>query len=130
VPAGISRHEALRFPRKADSRFSSKSGCSDSPAASRASSRLPNHTTRTDPLIGSSVSFGTVGAFLLNLAATVEPDCDHDGLGDESQDTNLSGCQAPSVVQPVVKKNKGKKKKHKHSAESAKKKKCKNKKKR
>ena len=45
-----------------------------------------------DPPVGSSVSFGTVGAYLLNLAATVEPDCDHDGLGDETQDTNISSC--------------------------------------
>jgi hypothetical protein len=42
-----------------------------------------------DPPIGSSVSFGSVGAFLLNLAATVEPDCDGDGLGDETQDPAL-----------------------------------------
>jgi Ca2+-binding RTX toxin-like protein len=48
-----------------------------------------------DPPIGSSVSFGTVGAYLLNLAATVEPDCDHDGLGDESQDTNTASCAPP-----------------------------------
>jgi len=41
-----------------------------------------------DPPVGSSPAFGTVGAFLLNLAATVEPDCDHDGLGDETQDAN------------------------------------------
>jgi hypothetical protein len=45
-----------------------------------------------DPPIGSSVPLGTVGAFLLNLAARVEPDCDHDGLGDETQDTNTSSC--------------------------------------
>jgi hypothetical protein len=82
-----------------------------------------------DPPIGSSVSFGTVGAFLLNFAATVEPDCDHDGFGDESQDTDLSACRPPAVVQPVVKKKKCKKKKHKRSAELAKKKHCKKKKK-
>jgi hypothetical protein len=82
-----------------------------------------------DPPIGSSVSFGTVGAFLLNLAATVEPDCDHDGLGDESQDTNLSACQPAAVVQPVAKKKKCKKHKKKHSASSAKKKHCKKRKK-
>ena len=46
-----------------------------------------------DPPPGTSVPLGTVGAFLLNLAATVEPDCDHDGLGDQTQDTNTSSCQ-------------------------------------
>ena len=32
---------------------------------------------------------------MLNLTATVEPDCDHDGLGDESQDTNTAACAPP-----------------------------------
>lgn len=45
-----------------------------------------------DPPIGSSVFLGDAGAYLLNLSATVEPDCDHDGLGDETQDTNTSSC--------------------------------------
>jgi hypothetical protein len=43
-----------------------------------------------DPTIGSPVALGTVGEFLLNLAARVEPDCDHDGLGDQTQDTDTS----------------------------------------
>jgi RTX calcium-binding nonapeptide repeat (4 copies) len=30
----------------------------------------------------------------LNVTATLEPDCDNDGLGDETQDTNLSTCPA------------------------------------
>jgi hypothetical protein len=49
-----------------------------------------------DPPIGSSVSFGSAGAFLLNLAATVEPDCDGDGFGDETQDPDTSSCNAPT----------------------------------
>ena len=59
--------------------------------------------------------------------ADVEPDCDKDGLGDESQDTNLPAeCKppAPQPVQPVKKKCK----KHKHRAAVAKKKHCKKKK--
>ena len=83
-----------------------------------------------DPPIGSPVSFGTVGAFLLNLAATVEPDADHDTFGDETQDqcpTNAA-TQGPCPVTPA-KKKKCKKKKHKRSAEFAKKKHCKKKKK-
>jgi hypothetical protein len=55
-----------------------------------------------DPPIGSSVSFGSAGAYLLNLAATVEPDSDSDGFGDETQDKCVgtagaaNGC--PSTV--------------------------------
>jgi hypothetical protein len=79
-----------------------------------------------DPPVGSPVSFGEVGAFLLNLAATVEPDADHDGFGDETQDQ----CSTNRTTQgpcPVKKKKCKKHKKHR-SAESAKKKKCKKKK--
>ena len=70
------------------------------------------------------------------FAVFVEPDADHDGFGDETQDqcpTNAStqGTCPAAPVTPVttVKKKKCKKKKKKHSAESAKKKKCKKKKK-
>ena len=63
--------------------------------------------------------------------ADVEPDCDKDGLGDETQDADVSSCHpAAAPVTPVttVKKKKCKKKKKHGSAESAKKKKCKKKK--
>ena len=61
--------------------------------------------------------------FQQDISAVLEPDCDKDGLGDGTQDADLSTCQQP------VKKKKCKKHKKKHSAESAKKKKCKKKKK-
>ena len=74
-----------------------------------------------DPAVGSSVSFGEVGAFLLNLAAKVEPDADHDGFGDETQDQ----CPTNGTTQgpcPVTKKKcKKHKKKHKSGAVIAKK---------
>jgi hypothetical protein len=66
--------------------------------------------------------------FRVNAQAVVEPDADHDGFGDETQDgcpTNASS-QAPCPVTPAKKKCKHKK--HKRSAESAKKK-CKKKRK-
>ena len=74
-----------------------------------------------DPPIGSSVSFGTVGGFLLNLAATVEPDADHDGFGDETQDQCATDgtTQGPCPVAP--KKQCKHKKKHKGAAVIAKK---------
>ena len=72
----------------------------------------------------------------LLVNADIEPDADHDGYGDETQDqcpTNAStqGTCPAAPVTPVttVKKKKCKKHKKKHSAESAKKKKCKKKKK-
>jgi Ca2+-binding RTX toxin-like protein len=47
---------------------------------------------------GQSDSFAPGPAnFLVNVSAVVEPDCDKDGLGDESQDTNLSSC-APGTT--------------------------------
>ena len=64
----------------------------------------------------------------LLLNGDIEPDCDKDGLGDETQDTNTSACHPAQVVKKKKCKKKKKKKKHKRSAESAEKKKCKKKK--
>jgi hypothetical protein len=79
---------------------------------------------------GQTGSFAVEAAEVrLNISAVLEPDCDQDGLGDETQDTNISACAAPASTAPVAKKKcKKNKKKHKHSAGSAKKKKCKKKK--
>jgi hypothetical protein len=93
---------------------------------------------------GTATAIGALGNFssnltgnywILDIAATLEPDADNDGFGDESQDQCMgqagsnNGCPAPSPVvppsQPVSKK---KCKKHKHrSASPAKKKHCKKK---
>ncbi len=47
-------------------------------------------------------SGGTPANFRLNLSAVVEPDCDNDGRGDETQDTNASGpaCPPPPPAPP------------------------------
>jgi hypothetical protein len=98
--------------------------------------------TFTDFFAGGDLSVGTTSSdfteenFQQDIAAVLEPDADHDGFGDETQDqcpTN-AGTQGSCPVTPgtSVKKKKCKKhkKKHKRSAESAKKhKKCKKKKK-
>ena len=58
-----------------------------------------------------------------NIEASLEPDADHDGFGDETQDqcpTNAA-TQGPCPVTPVKSKCKHKKKKHKSSAVIAKK---------
>jgi len=93
----------------------------------------------------SPIPLGTPAVFsegfeqIFDISAKLEPDCDNDGLGDESQDSNVTAaCPVPSSPgtggqngqQGATKKKcKKHKKKHKRSAESAKKKKCKKKKK-
>ena len=42
----------------------------------------------------------------INLNADVEPDCDRDGLGDETQDTNISSCSPPPAAAPPTCKGK------------------------
>ena len=41
---------------------------------------------------GTSEDFGETNNFQLDVSALLEPDCDKDGLGDETQDGNLSAC--------------------------------------
>ena len=85
--------------------------------------------TLTETLPAQTPNF-TVDDTEEGVNADVEPDCDNDGLGDETQDANLPDACKPPVVQPVqpAVKKKCKKQKKKHSASSAKKKKCKKKK--
>jgi hypothetical protein len=93
--------------------------------------------------IGTPTTFSEGFQLIFDISAKLEPDCDKDGLGDETQDSNVTAaCPTPSPPgtngpngpngQPTTKKKcKKHKKKHKRSAESAKKKhkKCKKKKK-
>jgi hypothetical protein len=44
---------------------------------------------------GEQGTFSPFANHRLNVSAVVEPDCDGDGLGDETQDTNISTCAAP-----------------------------------
>ncbi len=54
-----------------------------------------------DPLPGSTfVSTDILNARLINLSAVVEPDCDGDGLGDETQDLNTLTCAGPPDTDP------------------------------
>jgi RTX calcium-binding nonapeptide repeat (4 copies) len=48
---------------------------------------------------GESDAFSSFPGFRLNISAVVEPDCDNDGLGDETQDQNLASC-APGTIPP------------------------------
>ena len=39
-----------------------------------------------DPAPGTTMAYGMVGALQVDLSAVLEPDADHDGYGDETQD--------------------------------------------
>ena len=82
--------------------------------------------TIPDPVVGSSPNMQATAYERLMISATLEPDADGDGFGDETQDQcpTDGATQGACPVTPLTKKCK----KHKHrSAESAKKKKCKKK---
>jgi hypothetical protein len=67
-----------------------------------------------EPALGNSQTFpNATSASRVILSATLEPDCDNDGLGDETQDSDLVTCDAtaPTVAITRGPKNKTKKKK-------------------
>jgi Ca2+-binding RTX toxin-like protein len=55
------------------------------------------HTTAGDIVPPNTALFTTVAESQLDVSAVLETDCDKDGLGDETQDTNLSTC-APGTT--------------------------------
>ena len=83
---------------------------------------------------GDTDSFVEPSSEQFDVSAKLEPDADHDGFGDETQDqcaTNASSQGAcPASPAPTPQKKKCKKKHKKRSAGEAKKKKCKKKKRR
>jgi hypothetical protein len=81
-----------------------------------------DHFNNSEVLAGTSALFARETEGQIEVAAVLEPDADHDGFGDESQDQcpSNAGTQAPCPVQHK-KKCKKHKKKHKRSAVSAKK---------
>jgi Ca2+-binding RTX toxin-like protein len=63
---------------------------------------VPGDTTSSifgatpDPPVGSAYTPNMDDtSFRVNISAQLEPDCDKDGLGDESQDTDISSCSPP-----------------------------------
>jgi hypothetical protein len=74
----------------------------------------PTYSTRfvnVDPAPGSTMTYMTVGALQVDLSAVLEPDADHDGFGDETQDKcvgtagTFNGC--PNTVTVNKLKQKG-----------------------
>ena len=52
-----------------------------------------------EPDQGSTIDFaGLEDYFRVNLSAVVEPDCDKDGLGDETQDSDTSSCRRAAAT--------------------------------
>jgi hypothetical protein len=74
---------------------------------------------------------GPTPAYQFDVSAKLEPDADHDGFGDETQDQcpASAATQGACAASPTPRKKCKKKKKHR-SADAAKKKKCKKKKRR
>jgi hypothetical protein len=56
-----------------------------------------------DPAPGTTATYEPEAAGQFDLAAVLEPDCDNDGLGDESQDSDLSPC--PPAPQTTITKH-------------------------
>jgi hypothetical protein len=55
----------------------------------------------SEPTQGSALIFsGLQNNFRVNAVATVEDDCDNDGLGDQTQDPDTSSCNAPPPPLP------------------------------
>jgi RTX calcium-binding nonapeptide repeat (4 copies) len=58
------------------------------------------HRTGGDkPVSNTPITFLPEAALQIDVSAQLELDCDKDGLGDETQDTNLSSC-APGTIPP------------------------------
>jgi hypothetical protein len=88
----------------------------------------------TDPVAGDTVTTTFTAGVRLDISATLEADCDADGLGDETQDADKSSCSPPPSTTPptgqgapAVHRKKCRKKKHRTAGAVAAKKKCKKK---
>jgi Ca2+-binding RTX toxin-like protein len=63
--------------------------------------QIPTSFTLGEPPTSNTVNFNDIRVgSRLNASAVIEPDCDNDGFGDETQDANLSSCAAPTGPAP------------------------------
>jgi hypothetical protein len=59
-----------------------------------------------DQAPGATATYSTlVPSMQFSFSALLEPDCDGDGFGDETQDSDLSACQPPPGPQPIAGRN-------------------------
>ena len=71
-----------------------------------------HHVLMADPGPGATVTFTPAGVNAqLDIAALLEPDCDNDGFGDETQDGDLLACDTTPPDTTLTKHPKGKTKK-------------------
>ena len=56
----------------------------------------------TDPNAGDTVTTAFTANFRLDISATLEADCDADGLGDETEDADTSSCNPPPPTPPAT----------------------------
>lgn len=131
VPQAISYSFPVRIPVQAGDRIGlvTASNAATSPPACNIGTAVPADEVYEGADFTSSGTLNPFNTFRLNIAATMEPDTDGDGFGDESQDNCKGakgandGCPAgkgPDTTAP--KKCKKKKGKGKKSAAAAKKK--------
>ena len=120
---------STRVPVKAGDRIGESFGGTplDLAGCSREDNNFTDHFFSDQVPPGDTETFAEEN-FQQNIAAVWEPDADHDGFGDETQDKCATNA-GTQLACPATAKKKCKKKKHRRSAESAKKKKCKKKRK-
>jgi hypothetical protein len=92
----------------------------------RFDSAYVEHERPSDTPPGSSNTFNPY-PIQLDISARLEPDCNHNGLGDETQDPNVSGPGCPATGQRAAALASCKKRAHKHHWSHKRRKKCKGK---
>jgi hypothetical protein len=75
--------------------------------------------------VGGINTYTNNDGFIWDIAARLEPDCNHNGLGDETQDPNVSGPGCPATGQRAAALASCKKRAHKHHWSHKRRKKCK-----
>lgn len=65
------------------------------------------------PPLGASAGYLAIGERRVNIAAVLEPDCDRDGFGDETQDPDIASCSPADTTAPDTTITKGPKPKTK-----------------
>jgi hypothetical protein len=78
------------------------SGMTD--CATMASNEYGYHSRAGDQPLGSTETYSANQNVQLDISATLEPDCDADELGDETQDDNISSCHPRTLTLAAGKK--------------------------
>jgi hypothetical protein len=128
VAEPIDHNFATRIPVNAGDRIglaTAANAAASPPACNTGTSTTADEVYEgADFALGGTSTLSPFNNFRLNVSATLEPDADCDGFGDETQDKSIAKSCAPAK-----KKCKKKKKKKSKTGAAAKKKKCKKKKK-